>query len=153
MVLVPGIGIAIHREPRAADTYAMLEAFRGGLFVEAERRALALTKSHPDFALGWKVLGVSLRQNGKYREALAAALKATRVFEGVSNWIAATPQLRQFRDIHRDPRRLFPRHQTSRRSPAGLVLAMHQIRANQCGWLGGSKDIVLFGAPLASLAG
>ena len=67
------------REPTPGELHALIQAFNGGRHAELERLAQAMTQAHPHFALGWKALGVALKQNAKTSAALVPLQKAVQL--------------------------------------------------------------------------
>ena len=52
------------------------ECYQNGRFAEAETLAVYMTQEFPEYPLGWKVLGVVLKQIGKISESFAAMQKS-----------------------------------------------------------------------------
>ena len=57
-------------EPSQQQLENLLEHYVAARFTEAEKLATTLTHDFPTHPFGWKVLGASIRQNGKLRESL-----------------------------------------------------------------------------------
>ncbi len=66
--------------PTPAEISALLDAFNSGRVTEAEERAVAMTDTHPDTGLGWRVLSVILAQQGRAREALIPMQRSAEFF-------------------------------------------------------------------------
>lgn len=64
------------------DIDRLVQLYNQRRFEEAEPIAKALTSSHPQFGLGWKVLGIVLRRLGRGPEALLPIAHAARLLPG-----------------------------------------------------------------------
>jgi len=58
------------------DIQCMIRLFKEGRYAEGEQLARVVTRRSPDLALGWKVLGACLKQQGSKRAALNAFERA-----------------------------------------------------------------------------
>ncbi len=65
-----------NRAPGREEIDTLVSLFNQGRFPETEALARSLTERFPDFADGWKLLAVALRQQMKAAEALVPAQKA-----------------------------------------------------------------------------
>ena len=54
----------------------LLEYYKSGRYVDAEKLSLLITSEFPDHPFSWKVLGAILQQNGKLSESLFAIQKS-----------------------------------------------------------------------------
>ena len=75
--------------PSQKELSRLLEHYKNGRFVEAEKLALSITQEFPEHPFGWKVLGVVLKQIGRISGSLSATQKSVYLepqdFESHSN--------------------------------------------------------------------
>ena len=70
------------RRPEAAsqaEVQALVKIFLNGENERAQQMAQVMTKSYPQLAVGWMVLGAALKQQGKSAQALAPMKEAVRL--------------------------------------------------------------------------
>ena len=51
--------------PSKKELDKLLEYFQAGLYIDAEKLSLSITKEFPKHHFAWNVLGVVLKKNGK----------------------------------------------------------------------------------------
>ena len=65
--------------PSQEQLASLLAHYQSGRFDEAEKLAISLTQEFPNHQIGWKVLGVVLKQTGRVIDALAAMQKSVQI--------------------------------------------------------------------------
>jgi Flp pilus assembly protein TadD len=60
----------LQKVPSPAALASLGQAFNQRRYAEMEQLALVLTRDYPQLALGWKALGIALKQMGRAAEAL-----------------------------------------------------------------------------------
>ncbi len=63
-------------EPSQQQLISLLEHFKAGRYVDAEKLSISITKQFPKHQFAWKVLGAVLKQNGRINESLIASQKS-----------------------------------------------------------------------------
>jgi protein O-GlcNAc transferase len=70
---------SLQKAPSQVEENTLIDIFNTERYVEAERLALAMTNTYPDFAVGWMVLGATLRQMGRKEDALMPMQKSVQL--------------------------------------------------------------------------
>lgn len=80
------LGMRTHRQvgqgPAAEDINLLVRYFAERRYAEAETLARVMTQRYPSSGIGWKALGVMLKQMDKSAEALAPMQEAARLLPG-----------------------------------------------------------------------
>ena len=63
-------------EPSQQQLISLIEHFKAGRYVDAEKLSVSITKQFPKHQFAWKVLGAVLKQNGRINESLIASQKS-----------------------------------------------------------------------------
>jgi tetratricopeptide (TPR) repeat protein len=71
--------ISKNSNPSKAKLDRLLEYYQTGLYDDAEKLAVSLTKEFPKHHFGWKVLGALFKQKGKNSEAINISQKAVEI--------------------------------------------------------------------------
>lgn len=78
--LTPNIGTA--SEPSPQEVNRLIALYKQGLYAESGALANKITKRFPLCSFGWKAMGNTLLQQGRYEEALAPLQKAVELSQG-----------------------------------------------------------------------
>lgn len=68
--------------PAEEEARMLIEAFRAACYVDALVQAQSMSERFPGYGLGWKLLGATLKQLGRSREALVPMQKAAALLPG-----------------------------------------------------------------------
>ena len=76
-------------KPSKQQIIILLDHYKAGRYVDAEKQALSITRKFPKHQFALKVLAASLKQNGKIKESLVVCQKSVQLYpndaEGHSN--------------------------------------------------------------------
>ena len=76
-------------KPSKQQIIILLDHYKAGRYVDAEKQALSITRKFPKHQFALKVLAASLKQNGKIKESLVVCQKSVKLYpndaEGHSN--------------------------------------------------------------------
>ncbi len=75
----PAVTASRRRNPRRGETDTLLALIRQGRYADAVAQARAMTRKHPRYELGWKMLGVALQLLGRNDEAIEPLQKAVEL--------------------------------------------------------------------------
>ncbi len=66
-------------EPPQQQLANLLEHYKAGRYIDAEKLSLSITKEFPKHQFAWKVLGALLKQNGRIDESLVVSKKSLQL--------------------------------------------------------------------------
>ena len=66
-------------EPSNQQLNSLLEHYKAGRYIDAEKLSLSITQEFPKHKLAWKVLAAVLKQNGKINESLTVSQKSVQL--------------------------------------------------------------------------
>ena len=66
-------------EPTKEQLISLIEHYKAGRYVDAEKLSLSITKEFPKHQFAWKVLAAVLKQNGKLNESIIASQKSVEL--------------------------------------------------------------------------
>jgi len=66
-------------EPSQQQLNTLLEYYKNGQYVEAEKLSLSITQEFPKHQFAWKILAVVLKQNGRINESLIVSQKSAQL--------------------------------------------------------------------------
>lgn len=66
-------------EPSEQQLSSLLKYYQTGLYIEAEKLSLSITKEFPNHQFAWKVLAIILKQTGRINESFIASQKSVEL--------------------------------------------------------------------------
>jgi len=114
----------------AAWSQQLLAYFNAGQTAEMEALARQMTASHPDYAFGWKALGVALKRSGRLQEAIEPIQQAIALLpedaEGYNNLGAVLLELHRYDEAERALREALRRQPDYSDALKNLGAVLHQ---------------------------
>ena len=66
-------------EPPKEQLISLIEQYKAGRYIDAEKLSLSITQEFPKHQFAWKVLAAVLKQNGKLNESIIASQKSVEL--------------------------------------------------------------------------
>jgi len=66
-------------KPTQEQLNTLLEYYKNGQYVKAEKLSVSITQEFPDHQFAWKILGATFKQDGRIRESLVASRKSLQI--------------------------------------------------------------------------